>query len=208
MWLIVGLGNPGPKYADTRHNIGFMVVDALAARARASSFTQKFKGEVATGRVDSESVALLKPLTFMNVSGDSVQPTMAFYKATPETVVVVQDELDLPLGALRLKKGGGHGGHNGIRHIAEKIGPDFIRVRAGIGRPERQSQVTSHVLSGFSADERVVVDDMLARACDAIATVCTTGLLAAQQRFHTDPQKAAEQAAKKKPKPEPKPSST
>lgn len=190
MWLIVGLGNPGPKYADTRHNIGFMVLDALASRTHASSFTQKFKGEVATGRIDGESVALVKPLTFMNLSGDAVQPAMAFYKATPETVVVVHDDLDLPLGALRLKKGGGHGGHNGLRHITELIGADFMRVRAGIGRPERQSQVTSHVLAGFSADERVVVDELVARASDAVLTICTRGLTAAQQKFHTVEKKA------------------
>jgi PTH1 family peptidyl-tRNA hydrolase len=209
MWLIVGLGNPGPKYADTRHNIGFMVVDALAARTQASSFSQKFKAEVATGRIAGESVALVKPLTFMNLSGDAVQPAMAFYKATPETVVVVHDDLDLPLGTLRLKKGGGHGGHNGLRHITEKIGADFVRVRAGIGRPERQSQVTSHVLAGFSVDERIVIDELITRAADAAMTLCTQGLTAAQQKFHTvekkpDAKKASEKPALEKGLPEKK----
>jgi PTH1 family peptidyl-tRNA hydrolase len=198
MWLIVGLGNPGPKYANTRHNVGFMIVDALATRAHAASFTQKFKGEVANGRLGNESVAFLKPLTFMNLSGDAVQPTMTFYKATPETLVVVHDDLDLPLGALRLKKGGGHGGHNGLRHISEKIGPEFIRVRAGIGRPERQSQVTSHVLASFSVDERIVIDALVARAADAVESICTSGLTIAQLKFHTAEKPVAAKSSEKK----------
>ena len=184
MWIIAGLGNPGPKYAGTRHNVGFDVVDALARRAGAPSFASKFKGEVTTGRVGGESCLFLKPLTFMNLSGDSVQPAMAFYKVAPANLIVVHDEIDLDLGVLKLKTGGGHGGHNGIRHIAGRIGPDFFRVRAGVGRPSGQKAVTSHVLGGFSNDEQIEVDLLLDKCADAIELIIQDGLTAAQAKFH------------------------
>jgi PTH1 family peptidyl-tRNA hydrolase len=189
MWLICGLGNPGPKYAGTRHNIGFMVVDRLAERWRAPTWQQKFKGEATTTQVAGEPALLLKPLTYMNVSGDSVQPAMAFYKLGLDRLIVIHDELDLPLGKLKLKKGGGHGGHNGIRHIAGRLGEDFFRVRAGIGRPDGKKSVSSHVLGGFAGDEAIEADLLVDKTADAVETVIKEGLLAAQNKFHEKPQK-------------------
>lgn len=189
MWLICGLGNPGPKYAGTRHNIGFMVVDRLAERWRAPSWQQKYKGEATTTQVAGEPALLLKPLTYMNVSGDSVQPAVAFYKLKLDQIIVIHDELDLPLGQLKLKKGGGHGGHNGIRHIAGRLGQDFFRVRAGIGRPDGNKSVSSHVLGGFVGDEATEADLLIDKTADAVELVIKEGLLAAQNKFHTKPQK-------------------
>lgn len=183
MWLVVGLGNPGPKYAGTRHNVGFMVVDRLAERARAAPFTGKFKGELTSCHLAGEQVLLLKPLTFMNVSGDCVQPAMAFYKLHPDQLIVIHDDLDLELGQLKLKKGGGHGGHNGIRHISQRLGPEFIRIRAGIGRPPGQKSVSSHVLEGFSGPEADVAAILIEKTADAVELVIKDGLTAAQNRF-------------------------
>jgi peptidyl-tRNA hydrolase, PTH1 family len=189
VWLICGLGNPGPKYAGTRHNIGFMVVDRLAERWGAPAFASKFKGELASARMAGEPALLLKPLTYMNVSGDSVQPAMAFYKLAPADLIVVHDDLDLSLGQLKLKKGGGHGGHNGIRHIAGRLGPDFFRVRAGIGRPDGKKSVTSHVLGGFSGDDAEDAKLLVEKTCDAVELIVKEGLVAAQNRFHEKPKK-------------------
>lgn len=184
MWIVTGLGNPGPKYDGTRHNIGFMVVDALAARGRAGSFQTKFKGEAVTSRVGSESVLLLKPSTYMNLSGDSVGPAMQFYKVGLENLIVIHDDLDLDLGQIKLKKGGGHGGHNGIRHISGRLGPDFVRVRAGIGRPKHKGAVSSFVLTSFSGEEQEMADLLIQKVADAVEVVISEGLLAAQNRFH------------------------
>lgn len=155
MFLVVGLGNPGPDYALTRHNIGFMAVDALAGAER---FTSKFHGEVASRSIESEKLILLKPMTFMNLSGKSVQAAMAFYKIPPENVIVLHDELDIPLGKLRIKRGGGANGHNGIKDIDQMIGPNYWRIRLGIGHPGMKEQVHSHVLSRFTADEMAQVE--------------------------------------------------
>ena len=155
MWLIVGLGNPGSEYAATRHNIGFMAVDALADRAR---FTSKFHGETTALSIDGEKVILLKPMTFMNLSGKSVQAAMAFYKIAPEHVIVLHDELDLPLGKIRIKQGGGANGHNGLKDIDQMVGPDYWRIRLGIGHPGRSEQVHGHVLGRFSSEEQNMVD--------------------------------------------------
>ena len=151
MFLLVGLGNPGPEYALTRHNIGFMAVDVLAAAAR---FTSKFHGETATLSIEDEKVILLKPMTFMNLSGKSVQAAMAFYKIPPENVIVLHDELDLPLGKIRIKQGGGANGHNGLKDIDQMVGPDYWRIRLGIGHPGMKEQVHGHVLSRFTKDEQ------------------------------------------------------
>jgi PTH1 family peptidyl-tRNA hydrolase len=155
MRLIVGLGNPGPEYALTRHNIGFMAVDALAGHAR---FTSKFHAEVASLSIEGEKVVLLKPMTFMNLSGKAVQAAMAFYKIAPENVIVLHDELDLPLGKIRIKLGGGANGHNGLKDIDQMVGPDYWRIRLGIGHPGMKEQVHGHVLSRFSDEEQVEVE--------------------------------------------------
>lgn len=156
-WLVVGLGNPGPEYAGTRHNIGFMAVDALAERWKASAFSKKFQGEIADVTVQSQRALLLKPLTFMNRSGGSVQAASAFYKIPPERILVMHDELDLPVGKLRIKQGGGANGHNGLKDIDRVIGPDYWRLRLGIGHPGDKAQVHGHVLNDFSKEEKVQV---------------------------------------------------
>lgn len=159
-YLIVGLGNPGAEYAGHRHNVGFMAVDALAERLRADSFTKKFQGEVAQAGLGMHKLLLLKPHTYMNHSGRSVQAAAAFYKIPPARILVLQDEIDLPVGKLRIKKGGGANGQNGIRDIDAAIGPDYWRIRLGVGRP-RQGEVHGHVLSNFSAEEKPVVATLL-----------------------------------------------
>ncbi len=159
MWLIVGLGNPGDEYRSTRHNIGFLAVDALAPEAK---FGRKFSGELAQAELGGEKILLLKPQTYMNHSGRSVQAAMAFYKLKPEQLIVLHDELDLPLGRIRIKQGGGDNGHNGIRDIDACIGKEYWRVRIGIGHPGDAAQVHGHVLSSFSAAEKKEVKKILA----------------------------------------------
>ena len=149
--LIVGLGNPGAQYQQTRHNIGFMVIDELASRLGVSVSKDKFSGFYGTGKLGSTPVVLLKPQTFMNRSGQSVVPALQFFKVKPALLIVIHDELDLPFSNCRLKVGGGHAGHNGLRSIIGQLGNrDFIRLRMGIGRPHH-GDVSRFVLSGFSA---------------------------------------------------------
>ena len=182
--LIVGLGNPGAQYARTRHNIGFMVIDRLAQRIGVSVTSTKFKGFWAGGQLAGGAVTLLKPQTYMNLSGASVQPAMAFYGVGLEDVIVVHDELDLEAGVLRLKQDGGHGGHNGLRDIIAKCGGKaFFRVRCGVGRPAHGS-AADWVLSAFGADQEALRDQMVEQACDAIETLLKEGLAQAQNRFH------------------------
>ncbi len=160
MWLIVGLGNPGAEYAATRHNIGFMAIDALAQAAAADRFTAKFQGELASTVWESEKLIFLKPQTYMNRSGKSVQAAMAFYKIPPAQVIVLHDELDLPLGKLRIKKGGGANGHNGLKDIDAMVGADYWRIRLGIGHPGEAARVHGYVLSRFATEEQPVVEDV------------------------------------------------
>lgn len=160
MYLVVGLGNPGAEYAGHRHNVGFMAVDALAEALRADSFSKKFQGEVVTATAEGKKLILLKPHTYMNNSGRAVQAAMSFYKLPPEQVIVLQDEIDLPVGKLRIKKGGGANGQNGIRDIDAAIGTGYWRIRLGVGRPEH-GEVHGHVLSNFSKEEKPVVAKLL-----------------------------------------------
>ncbi|WP_029040625.1 aminoacyl-tRNA hydrolase [Cucumibacter marinus] len=169
MHLIVGLGNPGKKYENNRHNVGFMAVDAIARRHNFPSFREKFSGLLADGTVDGERILLLAPQTFMNASGDSVGPAMKFYKLTPDDVTVIYDELDLAPGKVRMKTGGGHGGHNGIRSIEAHIGKDFHRVRLGIGHPGDKARVHAHVLGDFSKAEAPGRDAMIDAVADNAA---------------------------------------
>jgi PTH1 family peptidyl-tRNA hydrolase len=169
MWLIAGLGNPGAEYAATRHNIGFMAVDALANRAGVRSFSAKFQSEVATAELQGEKVILLKPQTYMNLSGKAVQAALAFYKLPPTQLVVLQDELDLPLGKLRIKKAGGANGHNGIKDIDHMIGPDYWRIRLGVGHPGTSEQVHDHVLGRFTKEEQPLLDKTLAALTEHFA---------------------------------------
>jgi len=166
--LLVGLGNPGPKYEDTRHNVGFMVVDEVARELGVRIDRQKFSAVLGEAECEGERILLMKPLTFMNLSGEAVGAACRFHKIAPQDVIVVHDELDLPSGQVRIKVGGGHGGHNGLRSlIAHLPSPDFVRVRVGIGRPEGGRDVTSWVLGGFDESERAALPSVLAHAARA-----------------------------------------
>jgi PTH1 family peptidyl-tRNA hydrolase len=154
MRLIVGLGNPGARYARNRHNIGFMAVDAIARRRQAAGFRNRFKGELTEATIGGERVLLLKPQTFMNASGESVGEAARFYKIPPEDIIAIHDEIDLRPGKLRVKRGGGSAGHNGLRSIDAVLGPDYWRVRIGVGHPGIKELVQPHVLQNFAEEER------------------------------------------------------
>lgn len=154
MILLVGLGNPGKGYADNRHNFGFLAVDEIIRRHSFMPERIRFQGLAADGNIEGEKILALKPTTYMNESGRSVGEAMRFYKLEPKDVIVLHDELDLAMGKVRVKKGGGHGGNNGIRSLISHIGPDFCRVRLGVGHPGEKNLVTSHVLKDFSKTER------------------------------------------------------
>ena len=181
-WLAVGLGNPGPQYTNNRHNIGFMVLDELAKRG-CETFRDKFNGKLTKARFGPVDAWLLKPMTFMNRSGTSVGSAGSFYNIAPERTVVVHDELDIPFGHLRVKVGGGHGGHNGLRSIFAHFGRDFIRVRCGVGRPPH-GDVTGHVLGNFDADQAALLDGFISQAADAVDTIFSEGAVEAMNRFN------------------------
>lgn len=161
MQLFVGLGNPGDKYSGNRHNIGFMAIDAIAERHNFPAFRQKYSGLIAEGEIAGERVLLLKPQTFMNSSGDSVVAAANFYKLGPADITVFYDEIDLVPGKVRIKRGGGSGGHNGIRSIDPQIGPDYRRVRLGVGHPGHKDGVMPHVLGDFSKADREWLQPLL-----------------------------------------------
>jgi peptidyl-tRNA hydrolase, PTH1 family len=186
-WLIVGLGNPGPRYEATRHNVGQMVVDELARRRGERFAAHKANARVAETwlRPGAAKLVLAKPNSFMNVSGGPVSSLAKYYGVDPERVVVVHDELDIPFDTLKLKTGGGHGGHNGVRDVAKALGtPEFPRVRVGIGRPPGRQEPADWVLDPFSATERTTLPILVGEAADAVEQLVEEGLLAAQQRFH------------------------
>lgn len=160
MQLWVGLGNPGAKYAGNRHNIGFMALDRIADDHSFAPWRSKFQGQITEGKLGSEKVLLLKPETFMNLSGQSVGEAMRFYKLTPAEVTVFHDELDLAPGKCRLKQGGGHAGHNGLRSIHQHIGAEYARVRLGIGHPGHKDRVAGYVLSDFAKADQDWLDDL------------------------------------------------
>lgn len=185
MKLIVGLGNPGDRYEDTRHNVGFQVVDALARKAGIGLTSSKFSGELGQGALKGEKAALLKPQTFMNCSGDSVAPAARFYKVYGEDLIVIHDELDMPLGRLQLKKGGGTGGHHGLDSIIDRLGTDdFVRVRIGIGKPENKERTVGHVLGGFSKDEAPLWEEVSQKAITAIEALVAKGLAKAMNDYN------------------------
>jgi PTH1 family peptidyl-tRNA hydrolase len=169
MQLFVGLGNPGPKYAANRHNIGFMAVERIAEDHGFAPWRAKFQGEVSEGRLGSEKVLLLKPTTFMNLSGQSVGEAMRFYKLEPGDVTVFHDELDLVPGKCRVKRGGGHAGHNGLRSIHAHIGADYTRVRLGVGHPGRKEMVAQYVLQDFAKADGDWLDDLMRGVADGAA---------------------------------------
>ncbi len=171
MRLFVGLGNPGAKHAGNRHNIGFMAVDRIAADHGFAPYRAKFQGLVSEGRLGSERVVILKPETFMNLSGQSVRAAVDFYKLAPGDVVIFHDELDLAPGKCRTKKGGGHAGHNGLRSIHAHLGDTYGRVRLGIGHPGHKDRVAPYVLSDFAKADQDWLDDLLRGLSDGAAAL-------------------------------------
>jgi PTH1 family peptidyl-tRNA hydrolase len=190
-WLVVGLGNPGSKYERNRHNIGFRVVDELA-RALPAWKANKLGGEVTSGLVAGTKVVLLKPMEFMNLSGFAVQRTAQFHSIEVDHVIVVHDEIDLEFGIVRLKNGGGHGGHNGLRSIHEQLASgDFLRVRMGVGRdpnkPPGSKDAASWVLADFPSAQLKAVDAMISAGCEGIETILTKGITAAMNQHNARP---------------------
>ncbi len=182
--LVVGLGNPGREHANNRHNVGWMVVDELARR-HGASFRSKFSGQLAEVRIDDARVALLKPETWMNLSGRAVQAAARFFKVEPDGLLVVHDEGDFDLGRLQARAGGGLAGHNGLRSIAQSLGTqEFLRLRIGVGRPERGDPrpLADYVLSNFEPHDDA--ERIVSRAADAVEAVARDGLEAAQRAFH------------------------
>lgn len=185
LWLVVGLGNPGPSYAKNRHNAGFMVLDVLAARAGGRFKSHRARADVLEGRLAGARTVLAKPRSFMNESGGPVKGLLDFYKVPVERLVVVHDELDIPFGAVRLKQGGGDNGHNGLRSITRSLGAkDYLRVRFGVGRPPGRMDAAAFVLKDFSAAERKDLDLEVDRTADAVEALLSEGLAAAQNVFH------------------------
>lgn len=183
MWLVVGLGNPGSQYARNRHNVGFRALDLVASRWSAGPMKDKFSGLWTKASFSGEDLVLLAPQTYMNLSGESVQKAMAFFKVPLANVLVMHDELDLPWKDVRIKLGGGHAGNNGIRSIMQHCGADFVRVRIGIGEPPRGT-TESWVLGDFDAMESAELPDVLSAAALAAEAVIQLGVPAAMNRVH------------------------
>ena len=167
MKLFVGLGNPGERYKLTRHNVGFMVLDKLIQKSTVEGWDKKFDSFFNKIIIDQKSIILLKPLTFMNVSGHAVQKVKNFYDIDPNNIVIIHDDIDLELGKIKLKKGGGDGGHNGLKSIIKLIGSEFNRIRIGIGRPEKIS-VSSYVLNNFREEEVPLLKKIILKSCEGI----------------------------------------
>ena len=187
MNVIAGLGNPGAGYANTPHSIGFEVADAVASSVGAAWKTSPaYKGDLASGRIGERKVLLVKPMTFMNLSGDSVAPVVKYHNSTPAELIVVSDDIDLPVGRIRIRMGGSSGGHNGLKGVIERLGTqDFIRVRIGVGRdPADRSEVISHVLGKFDPRTRGVMDEVVAAAREAVECLVSNGLETAMNRFN------------------------
>jgi len=183
--VIAGLGNPGPRYEGTRHNAGFMVVDELARRAGAVLQERKFRAAWARGAVAGHPVLFVKPLTFMNLSGEAVGAVLRYFGVPPGALLVVHDDLDLPVGRLRLGRGGGAGGHRGVLSIVDHAGTlDFLRLRVGIGRPRFGEPVEAYVLEPPYPDERAVFEEAVSRAVEAAEEVLRSGLAAAMNRYN------------------------
>jgi len=185
MHLVVGLGNPGRKYEHTRHNVGFVVVDRLGARVGATVERKQLGALVDTARVGEQPAVFAKPQSYMNLSGQPVASLKGYYKSKNEHIVVVHDDVDLPFGEVRVKVGGGHGGHNGLRDINRAIGADYVRVRFGVGRPPQGWDTADYVLSRFTQAETGTLDSAVDRAADAVHAVVVTGATAAMNVFNT-----------------------
>ncbi|MFH2091991.1 MAG: aminoacyl-tRNA hydrolase [Pseudomonadota bacterium] len=184
--IIAGLGNPGENYAQTRHNIGFLVVEALASKSHLTFDKTRFNSQYAKGRIHNQDVFLLKPMTYMNLSGLSIYKFASFYKVVVDDIVIVHDDMDLEFGKIKIVKSRGHGGHNGVRSIIGTFGQkDFIRVRMGVGHPGNSKNVTGHVLGNFAPDEVMIVDQLVDTASNACFSILENGPGAAMNSFNT-----------------------
>ncbi len=185
--LVIGLGNPGPEYAETRHNIGQMVIDELARRGSSSlSVSKKTHTRTATVRLAGGPVVIGVPMSYMNVSGGPTSSLAKYHSVAPTDVIVVHDELDIPFGTVKIKRGGGSAGHNGLKDVTKALGtPDYVRVRVGIGRPPGRMEAATFVLKPFSAAERKELPFLVDDAADAVEAVLESGVESAQMRFHT-----------------------
>jgi PTH1 family peptidyl-tRNA hydrolase len=187
VWLVVGLGNPGPSYAGNRHNAGFLVLDELGDRVGAKFKAHKGRADVIEGRLSGVRTILAKPKCYMNESGGPVASLRDFYKVPVDRIVVVHDELDIPFGRVRLKRGGGDNGHNGLRSVSSALGSkEYLRARVGIGRPPGRQDPADFVLKDFSSTERKELPFLFDRAADAVEALLTGPLEAAQNTFHAD----------------------
>ena len=177
MFLVVGLGNPGKEYENTRHNAGFMTVDALADEYGFAQFKSKFDGEIAEGKIDDEKVYLLKPHTYMNLSGNSVVKVANFYKILPQNVIVIHDDMDLPVGKIKAKLGGGAGGHNGLKSIDAAISSNYNRIRMGVGHAkDKGAEVVNYVLSGFGKEDKKLLDEAIEIVVKTIGILIKKGV--------------------------------
>ena len=188
-WLILGLGNPGPEYANTRHNIGYLVVEEIAKRISGSFLSHKARADVLEGRlgvgIDAPSLILAKAKSYMNESGGPGKALADFYKTPLDHIIVIHDELDLPFEAIRSKLGGGDNGHNGLKSLTKSLdGPGYLRIRMGIGRPQGRQDPADFVLKPFSSEERKVLPLFVDRGSDAVESLLTRGLEETQQRFN------------------------
>jgi len=186
MTLVIGLGNPGETYRGTRHNIGFLVLDELARRESIPIDKKKYTSRYGKGVIHNTPVVLIKPETYMNLSGEAVGRFLRFYKAERSDIIVVHDDLDFPFGTVRIRRGGGDGGHKGVHSvIVHSGGSDFLRVRMGIGKPERKEMTEYYVLKHFSGTEARALPEIIDRACDAVVTLLCEGADAAMARFNS-----------------------
>jgi len=184
-WLVVGLGNPGEQYRSTRHNVGFLAVDRLGKVHEISATRSEKRALVGYGSIADVPVALVKPQTFMNLSGESVAPLMRSHQLTPAHLIIITDDLDLPLGKIRIRRSGSPGGHNGLKSLVHELGTEeFPRIRIGIGRPAPGNTVIDHVLSDFSPSETTAIEEAISRSKDAVEVIITAGVDDAMQRFN------------------------
>lgn len=184
MWLIVGLGNPGRRYANTRHNIGFTVIETLAQRWSIPAEGKQLGSLVGSGRIAVDKAVLARPQSFMNRSGHPVRSLLGYYKLDPKRLLVIHDDLDLPFGLVKLKNGGGHGGHNGLRDINKSAGNEYARVRVGVGRPPEGWSVSDYVLGKWNPTEAKSIASVVDRAADAVESVVRDGLEPSMNHFN------------------------
>lgn len=199
MKIIVGLGNPGNEYAKTRHNVGFMLVDALAEHLNINLWKDKFNAQIAEGRIGTEKILLVKPQTYMNNSGEAVGPLMRWYKVTPEDIIVAHDDMDIPAGTIRIRKKGSSGGHNGIKSLIAHLGSEnFPRVRLGVGRPLPGWSVVNHVLAPFPQEDKTSVDEAIKYLIPAVECIVNDSVDIAMNKYN--PKKAKKNKVKQEDK--------